>query len=54
MMTGFRGGGKEGFSSVGKDGIGETGVKRGWSAVPALQMPLLNECSGVSCKQAEA
>lgn len=53
MMTGFRGGGKKGFSNIGKEGIGEVRVKGGWSTLPALQILLFNVCRGVSCKQAE-
>lgn len=53
MMSGFRGEGKRGFSDVGREGTGEVRAKGGWSALPALQIALLNVCRGVNCMQAE-
>lgn len=53
MTRGFRGEGKRGFSNVGREGTGEVRVKRGWSALPALQIALLNVRRGVSYMQAE-
>lgn len=43
MMTGFRGGGKRGFSKVGKEGIGE--VKGGWSTLSGTSK------TGIKCVQ---
>lgn len=44
--------GKRGFCNVGREGTGEVRAKGGWSALPALQITLLNVHREVSCMQA--